>query len=128
MPACYPGPYAALATDEARMSDVRIDLTDRHERHPENVRTYVLDKARKLTRYFDKVQHIEIILDYEHDQHSCEVSVFANNHMHFVGHASSDSALACIDRVLDKLERQVVKAKERMKDNHRRGDPLHKQP
>ena len=110
------------------MSDVRIDLTDRHERHPDSVRQYAIEKVGKLTRYFDKVHHIEVVLDKEHDHHACEVSVFANHHMHFVGHASSDSALASIDRVVDKLERQVVKAKERLKDSHRRGDPVHKQP
>ncbi|GJM22325.1 MAG: hypothetical protein DHS20C15_22400 [Planctomycetota bacterium] len=99
--------------------DVRIDLTDRHKQHPDNVREYATEKVQKLTRYFDKVQHIEIVLDHEHGQHSVEVIVTANHQLHFVGHASHDSALACIDSVVEKLERQVVKAKERLKDHHR---------
>lgn len=98
---------------------LRIDLTDRHDRHSESVKTYVRDKVGKLLHYFDKVQHIEIILDCEHDEHSVEVIVSANHNMHFVGHALHASVLTCVDRVVDKLERQVIRAKERLKDHHR---------
>lgn len=98
---------------------LRIDLTDRHETHPDSVREYAVEKVSKLTRYFDKVQHIEVVLDKEKDQHSVEVIVTANKHLHFVGHATNDNVMACIDKVADKLERQVVKAKERLKDHHR---------
>ena len=105
---------------------LRIDLTDRHENHPESVREYALDKVSKLTRYFDKLLHIEVVLDREHDDHSCEVIVTANNHLRFVGQETHENALASIDRAVDKIERQVVKAKERLKDHHR-GDGARKQ-
>lgn len=104
--------------------DVRIDFTDRHQHHPEAVREHAIEKVGKLKRFFDKVQHIEIVLDQEHGQHTAEVIVTANQHMHFVGHATHDSAMACIDKVVDKLERQVVKAKERLKDHHRGETPF----
>ncbi|RKY19020.1 MAG: ribosome-associated translation inhibitor RaiA [Planctomycetota bacterium] len=106
---------------------VRIDLTDRHDRHADDVRSYAIGKAEKLVHYFDKVNHIEIILDAEHDQHCVDVHVSADRNLHFVGHASNESVMICIDRVLDKLERQVIRAKERMKDHHR-GNTSHKQP
>ena len=50
-----------------------------------------------------------------------EVIVTANKHMHFIGHATDDSMPTAVDKVVTRLERQVVKAKERLKD-HRRGD------
>ncbi len=100
----------------------RIDFTDRHEHHPPNVKEYALEKAERLTRFFDGLQRIEIILDQEHGQHSAEILVSATHHMHFVGHATHDSVMASIDKVVDKLERQIVKAKERLRD-HRRGEP-----
>ena len=106
---------------------VRIDLTDRHDRHPDDVRAYAVEKAEKLVHYFDKVHHIEIILDVENEQHCVDVHVYANHNLHFVGHASNESVMAGIDRVVDKLERQVIRAKERLKDHHR-GDTAHKTP
>ena len=101
---------------------LRIELVDRHEAHPDNVKENAIEKVGRLERFFDGLQHIEVVLDREHDQHSVEVNVTATNHLHFVGHATHDSALACIDSVVDKLERQVVKAKERLRDHHR-GEP-----
>ena len=106
---------------------LRIDLTDRHHTHSETDREHVKEKVGKLTHFFDQVHHIEVILDMEHDQHVVEVIASANHNMHFVGHATNDSMLAAVDKVLSRLERQLVKAKERLK-NHRRGDSADKAP
>jgi putative sigma-54 modulation protein len=98
---------------------LRIDFTDRHEHHPHTVKDHALEKAGKLARFFDGMNHIEIILDRQNDQHSAEMIVSASHNLRFVGHAVEDSVMAAIDSVADKLERQVVKAKERLKDHHR---------
>ena len=98
---------------------LRIDYTDRHDHHPASVKDYALEKAGKLARFFDGVNHIEIVLDREHDQHATEMIVSASHNLRFVGHAVESSVMASIDSVVDKLERQVVKAKERLKDHHR---------
>ena len=102
---------------------LRIDLTDRHEQHPDDVKDYARQKVEKLVRFFDQVHHIEIVLDKERDDHTVEVIVSASHNMHFVGHATNPSVMACIDRVVDKLESQVRKAKERLKDHHRGESP-----
>ena len=96
----------------------RIDFTDRHAQHPPSVREYALEKAGRLTRYFDGVNHIQIVLDREHDQHTTEIIVSATPNLRFVGHATARTITEAIDAVIDKLERQVVKAKERLKDHH----------
>jgi putative sigma-54 modulation protein len=98
---------------------LRIDFTDRHQRHPPEVKDYAVEKAERLARFFNGVQHIEIVLDRQHDKHSAEMIVSAAPNMRFVGHAAEESVLASIDSVMDKLERQVVKAKERLKDHRR---------
>jgi tRNA pseudouridine38-40 synthase len=107
----------ARATDH-RMT-LRIDFTDRHDQHPPTVKAYAVEKAERLARFFSGVQHIEIVLDSQHDRHSAEMIVSATPNMRFIGHSAEDSVLASIDSVVDKLERQVVKAKERLKDHRR---------
>jgi len=99
---------------------LRIDFTDRHEHHPEAVRAYAVEKAEKLAHFFDGVNHIAIILDREHGQHTTEMIVTATPNKRFVGHSAAASVLAAIDAAAEKLERQVVKAKERLRDHHRR--------
>lgn len=100
---------------------LRIEFTDRHEQHPPSVKAYAIEKVGRLERYFSGVQHIEIILDQEHGQHSAEVLVSAPQNHHFVGHATNDSVMVAVDRVVEKLEKQVKRFKERLRD-HRRGD------
>ena len=51
-----------------------------------------------------------------------EVLVSAPQNQHFVGHCSDDSVMVAVDRVVEKLEKQVKRYKERLKD-HRKGDP-----
>ena len=98
---------------------LRIDFTDRHEQHPEAVRAYAVEKAEKLAHFFDGVNHIAIVLDREHGQHTTEMIVTATPNKRFVGHSAAASVLAAIDAAAEKLERQVVKAKERLRDHHR---------
>ncbi|MHC4846729.1 MAG: ribosome hibernation-promoting factor, HPF/YfiA family [Planctomycetota bacterium] len=98
---------------------LRIDYTDRHDHHPASVKEYALEKAGKLARFFDGVNNIEIVLDRQHDQHSTEMIVSASHNLRFVGHAAEETIQAAIDAVIAKLERQVVKAKERLRDHHR---------
>lgn len=98
---------------------LRVDYTDRHNTHPATVKEYALEKVQKIARFFDGVQHIEIVLDTEQKQHTAEIIVSAAPHMVFVGHATNDSVMASIDSVVHKLERQVRKAKDRLRDHHR---------
>jgi putative sigma-54 modulation protein len=101
---------------------VQVQLTDRHQHHSNEVKDYALEKVEKLTRFFDQVQSIEIVFDVEHEEHTVEINVSANHHLHFVGHCTNASVMKSIDRVVEKLEKQVIKAKQRLKDHHR-GDP-----
>lgn len=99
---------------------LRIDFTDRHEQHPPSVRDYALEKAEKIPRFFDGVNHVQIVLDREHDKHTAEMVVTAAPNLRFVGHSAEKTVTEAIDKALDKLERQVVKAKERLKDHRRK--------
>ena len=99
---------------------MRIDVTDCHEQHPPSIREYAIDKAGKLDRFFDGVNHVSIVLDRQAGKHSVEMIVTASHNTRLVGHSAEDSITAAIDAVIDKIERQVVKAKERLKDHRKR--------
>jgi putative sigma-54 modulation protein len=99
---------------------LRIDFTDRHEQHPPSVRDYAMEKAEKIPRFFDGVNHVQIVLDRQHDKHTAEMVVTAAPNLRFVGHSAEKTVLQAIDAAIEKLERQVIKAKERLKDHHRK--------
>jgi len=99
---------------------LRIDFTDRHEHHPPTIKAYALEKAEKLARFFDGVNHIQIVLDRVAGRHRSEMIAAAPPNLRFVATSVEDSVTAAIDSAIDKIERQVVKAKERLKDHHPR--------
>ncbi len=98
---------------------LRIDYTDRHTQHPASIKDYAVAKAEKVARFFDGVNHIQVILDRVHDAHSAEIVLVASHNMRFASHAAEPTVQAAIDRAVEKLERQVIKAKERLKDHRR---------
>lgn len=99
---------------------LRIDFTDRHEHHPPAIKAYALEKAQKVARFFDGVNHIQIVLDRDAGKHRTEMIAAAPPNLRFVATAVEDSVTVAIDSAIDKIERQVVKAKERLKDHHPR--------
>ena len=99
---------------------LRIDFTDRHEHHPPAIKAYALEKAGKVARFFDGVNHIQIVLDRERGMHRTEMIASAPPNMRFVATADEETVTASIDSVIEKIERQVVKSKERLKDHHPR--------
>jgi len=77
-------------------------------------------KALKLTKYYDRIQEIEVILDAtkEHgdDTVNVEMIVNAEHKDMFIAHHQDANAYACIDMVVDKLERQLTEHKKKIRN------------
>lgn len=98
--------------------DVTIEVTCRHGNVSERMQDYAVNKAGRLPRFNDQISRIEIIVSGPHEAPEIEMVVHLDNHEHIVAHEKSDHFNAAIDGLVAKLERQVVKAKEKLK-NHR---------
>jgi putative sigma-54 modulation protein len=89
-----------------------IDIT-------ESLRNYVDTKLAKLERHFDNMTDIHCILTVEKLQHKAEATVYMGG-----GRVHADSAettmYAAIDTLVDKLDRQVKRHKEKLHDHHAR--------
>ena len=96
--------------------DVRV--TGRHVEVPDNVRDYAQDKANKLPRFYDRIHEIEVVLDHEGEQFTAEMIVRVDHKHTFVASETGPDTFALIDLIIDKLERQLTKHKEK-KRNHK---------
>ncbi len=85
----------------------------------EDLKNYALAKADKLSKYFDRLNKIEVILDHNKNNFSAEMIISAPRGATVVGHVSDTSCQAALDFLTDKMERQLTKLKEKMK-MHRR--------
>jgi putative sigma-54 modulation protein len=92
---------------------VQIRVTGRHVEVTDEVRSYVKDKAAKLPRYYDRIHGIEVILGHESEQFSAEMIVQADKKQTFIARDVGPDTFALIDSLIEKLERQLTKHKEK---------------
>jgi len=95
---------------------VQISVTGRHVTVTEDLKGYAADKAGKLPRFYDRVQAIEVILDHEGDSFTVDMIVTAEGKNHFIAHEAGPDMFALIDLIVDKLERQLRRHKERFRN------------
>ncbi len=100
---------------------MQINLTGHHVEITDSLRNYVNEKFARITRHFDKVDDIHVILELEKVKHKAESTVHIPGHTLFA-ESIEDDMYAAIDSLVDKLDRQVKKHKEK-NTNH-----LHHKP
>jgi len=75
------------------------------------LKSFAEQKVSKLTKYYDRIQEIEVVIDSSKDlgkeSTSVEVIVNAEHKNMFVAHHNDGDAYACIDACVNKLERQL---------------------
>lgn len=97
---------------------MQIQVTGRHVEITDDVRAYVEDKTSKLSKYYNRIHEIEVVLDHESDQFKVEVIVRAGHKHTFVAAEIGPDTFALIDLIVDKLERQLTRHKEKNR-NHK---------
>lgn len=81
------------------------------------LRKYVASKIEKIERHFDLVTDVHCILKVEKLRHKAEAKVNVNGGTIYAD-AIEEDMYAAIDGLVDKLERQVRKHKEKLADHH----------
>ena len=101
---------------------MQIKISTRHGHLTDATQNFIRDKANKLLHYFQRLTMIEVTVDLQQDEKDeklVEFVVSAEHKHEFVARAKHKDILAAIDLVLDKLEQQVRKYKEKIQDHRR---------
>ena len=96
---------------------MQIDITGHHIDVTPALRAYVTEKMQKLVRHFDQVISVHVILNVEKLEHLAEATVNAGGRTLFATSSASDM-YASIDGLIDKLDRQVRRHKDRITNHH----------
>lgn len=102
---------------------MQIQVTGRHVKLNDDVRAYIDEKAGKLPRFYNRIHEIEVIVDHESEQFKVEMIVRVDRKHTFVAHDSGPDTMVLIDQVVDKLERQLRRHKEKNRDHKHDGKP-----
>lgn len=85
---------------------MNIAITFRQMEATDAVRTYATEKIGKLQKFLRSPLHGSVTVSAQKTMFAVEVDVHASAD-HFHAHESSEDMYASIDRVIDKLERQI---------------------
>ena len=86
------------------------------------LREYVLTKLERITRHFDQVVDIQVLLSVQkltekERRQKAEVTLHVKGKDIFVEQTAEDM-YAAIDQLMDKLDRQVCRHKDRLQNHH----------
>ena len=88
-------------------------ITGRHMEMTDALRAYIENSLRKLETHFDKVLDADVVLTIEKHRHIAEVNLHANS-IRIHSRESTMDMYASVDAVMEKLEKQVRKFKDRI--------------
>ena len=93
---------------------MQINLTGHHVEITDSLRNYVDTKFSKLERHFDHISNVHVILNVEKLNQKAEATVHLSGAEVFASSENTDM-YAAIDSMVDILDRQVIKHKEKLK-------------
>lgn len=102
---------------------MQLNITGHHVDLTDSLRNYVNEKFERIERHFDKVTNTHVILTIENTKdHKAEATIHVAGLDIYADNVENDMYVA-IDGLIDKLDRQVKKHKEKI-TNHKHTKPV----
>jgi putative sigma-54 modulation protein len=101
---------------------MNLTISGHHLEVTPALRTYVAGKLDRITRHFDQVVDVKVLLSIENQTEKerrqkaeCNIHVKGND---MFAESAHEDMYAAVDELMDKLDRQVVKHKDRLQNHH----------
>jgi putative sigma-54 modulation protein len=98
-------------------TDVTIEFKGRHEHISERMQTHAAQKLSRLAHFSDSLTRVEVVADHAHKNPEIELIVHLRRGKPMVAKGRGTSFSGTIDLLVDKIEAQLRKAKEKRKDH-----------
>ncbi len=102
---------------------MNLNLTGHHLEITPAIRDYISSKLQRITHHFDHVIDVNVILSVEKLRRKIEASVHVRGKDIFCENADADM-YAAIDGLVDKLDRTIIKHKEKSLEHRHNGAAL----
>lgn len=101
---------------------MNLTISGHHLEVTPALRSYVTAKLDRITRHFDQVVDVKVLLSVEKQKEKdrrqrAECSIHVKGSDLFAECANQD-LYAAVDELVDKLDRKVVRHKDKLKDHH----------
>ena len=95
---------------------MQINVSGRHMGVSDSLEQYCREKSERLVRFYDRIQSIDVVLDGNNGQHFAEMIVHTEGTQPFVASEEHEDVFAAVDLMLDKVERQIRRHKEKLRN------------
>ena len=102
---------------------MQLNLTGHQLEITDSLRDYVGSKLTRLERHFDRLMDVHCILTVEKLRHKAEAKINVSGSTLFAD-SVEDNMYAAIDTLVDKLDRQIKKHKEKIGAHHDKHDKV----
>lgn len=103
---------------------MQIDITGHNVEVTQALHAYVSEKLERLERHFDNLTGVHVVLRLERIEHTAEATVGVGGRTNPIhADAVAEDMYAAIDMLVDKLDRQVRRHKDKVTDHHRNDRP-----
>ena len=94
---------------------MQVNITFRHLESTEALKAYAREKLEHMQRYIDRPGEAHVVLYVDHLEHHADINLQAGG-FHLRGQARSEDMYASIDPAADKIQKQLKKHKEKLKN------------
>lgn len=94
---------------------MRLQVVERYASDSDALKKYVEKKVASLSRYFDKITRLDVVLEMEGPVHRVQMMAYLVNRKVIKALAESGDMYASVDQAVDKMQRQLVGFKEKLR-------------
>lgn len=98
---------------------MQMHITGRHVEVTDDVRSYVEKRVKKIEAIFNRIIDLQVVIELEKNRYFAEI-ILATAKATFHAQGETHDIFSSLDAVMDKIERQIRRHKERIKDWRRR--------
>lgn len=96
---------------------MQLSISGHHVDVTDALKNYTSEKLSKLERHFDNITNVHVVLSVEKVKQRAEATMHVSGAELFAD-ADSEDMYAAIDALTDKLDRQLLKHKEKLVNRH----------
>jgi len=97
---------------------MNLNISGHHLDLTPPLRDYVTSKLKRIERHFDHLINAEVVLTVEKLRHKAEATVHASGADLHAEATVDENMYAAIDSLIDKLDQQTRRHKEKLRDHH----------
>lgn len=101
---------------------MKTEVSILHNDYPPRVRALVQDKLDQLTKFYDRMVSIRVLLERQNEDHRVEIVANAGRGAVLVADVVQDAFASALDESMDRITRQLKRHHDKLtRDRHRGG-------